>query len=228
MDAIEIPRARRDLVALTVLAILADRPRHPYEMQRVIREWRKDFAVGPPRRLYHAVDRLAREGLIEPVEVSREGKRPERTVYRLTDDGREEFASWLGELLTYPVPEPTLFEAAVSFVSGLPTDQVLEALRARAVLLEGQVAALETQLAGMQAHVPRVVLLETEYVQARRRAELGWLLGVIDDYASGRLPGRLPWDDQPPADAPPGAASPPERAVNEPPLRLVPWEKGSA
>lgn len=218
LDAIEIPRTRRDLVALTVLAFLFDRPRHPYEMLRLVREWRKDFAAGPPRRLYHAVDRLAREGLIEPAEVSRDGKRPERTVYRITDEGRAEFESWLGELLTYPVPEHLLFEAAISFAVGLPPAQLIQALRTRAVFLDGQLAAVDTQLQGLREHLPRIVLLETEYVQALRRAELAWVRGVIDDFVAGRLPGPSPWE-QTSADG---------VEADRPPLRLVAWERGGA
>ncbi len=38
--------------------------------------------------LYTVVDNLAKHGLIEAVEARREGRRPERTVYRLTDTGR--------------------------------------------------------------------------------------------------------------------------------------------
>lgn len=218
MDAIQISRARRDLVALTVLVFLFERPRHPYEMLRLVREWRKDFAAGPPRRLYHAVDRLVREGLIEPAEVGREGKRPERTVYRITDEGRAELASWLGELLSYPVPEHSLFEAAISFAVGLPPDQVIQALQTRAVFLDGQLAAVDTQIEGLQEHLPRVFLLETDYLQALRRAELAWVRGVIDDFITGRLPGPLPWEKTP-ADG---------SEAERPPLRLVAWERGGA
>lgn len=211
MDAYEIPRERRDLVALTVLAMLVERPRHPYEIQRLIRERRKDFAAGPPRRLYHAVDKLARDGLIEPAEVSREGKRPERTVYRPTEEGRAEFDSWLAELLTYPVAERPLFEAAISFALGLPPATVLRVLRERAVMLEGQIASLDTQLQGMRQHLPRAVLLETEYALALRRAELDWVRGVAADLGTDRLP----WD---PAKLSP--ADPPAEP-DTPPLRLV-------
>ena len=52
--------------------------------------------------LYHTVERLHRLALIEPVETGREGRRPERTVYAITDAGRDEFTSNLRDLLRFP------------------------------------------------------------------------------------------------------------------------------
>ena len=64
-----------DYIGLNVLALLSERQSHPYDMQRTLRERRLDLHFrlgGLPRSLYHAVDRLARRGLIEPLETTRE------------------------------------------------------------------------------------------------------------------------------------------------------------
>src|SRR6185312_3509755 len=82
-------RLSRDPLSLTILAMLVEKPRHPYEIQRLIRERRKDFAYSTQRTLYHTIDRLVAVGLILHAEVSREGNRPERTVYQITDNGRD-------------------------------------------------------------------------------------------------------------------------------------------
>ena len=75
---------------LMVLVLLAEAPMHPYEMQRLM-QWRgKDDVVRVQRgSLYPAVERLMRAGLIEPLETERAGRRPERTVYQLTEEGRD-------------------------------------------------------------------------------------------------------------------------------------------
>src|SRR4029079_12055099 len=106
--------AYTDVTALTVLALLSERPRHPYEMQRLIRQRHKEFVTGLPRSLYRAVDRLVGVDLIEPIETSREGNRPERTVYQITAEGSKVFFSWLGELLAIPSSESPPFVAAIS------------------------------------------------------------------------------------------------------------------
>ncbi len=196
----------RDLLALTVLALLSEQPRHPYDIQRQIRERHKDFADGKPRALYHAVDQLVRSGAIEPVETFREGNRPERTVYRITDEGRDEFATGLLELIETPTSEYPSFTAAVSFLGYFPAATIIQSLQGRVVALESQVAGLDAGLRVMrgQMRMPRLWVIEHEFTRAMRQAELDWVQALIEDLQTGRLayehkdlPGAA---DQPPAD----------------------------
>lgn len=182
-------RSARDLIALSVLALLTERPMHPYEMQRLMRERHKDFATGKARSFYDAVDRLLRGGLVEPLETSREGKRPERTVYRITDEGREEFEAWLGELIETPAAEWPSFTVAVSFLAYLSPRAAAQRLAARAVALEGAIAGLDTALRALQQqlHLPRLFLLEHEHTRVLRQAELEWVRALIADVRAGRL-----------------------------------------
>jgi len=201
------PQPLSDLLTLTILALLAEKPCHPYEMQRLIRERGKEFAVAPTRSLYHAVDRLVRENLIEASETQREGKRPERTVYRITETGREEFAIWLNTLICKPMLEYPLFVAALSFLPHLSVEAGLRALQIRAIELEGHIADSGIKLKGWSQHLPRLLLVEGEYMLAMKKAELEWVHSMIDDIETGRLPWTLegfnwvPDDDLlPPAD----------------------------
>jgi DNA-binding PadR family transcriptional regulator len=182
-------RSSRDLLALTILALLTEQPRHPYEVQRLIRERHKDFATGKPRALYHAVNQLVHAGAIEPVETSREGRRPERTVYRITDEGREEFLAWLEDLIEHPASEFPVFTAAVSFLAYLPVETVINALQGRIVELTSQVAALDGGLRVLleRWRMPRLWLLEQEFTRALRQAELDWIQALLDDLKNGSL-----------------------------------------
>ena len=184
---------RRNLWTLTVLCLLRERPMHPYEMQRLIRERKKDEFLDLKRgSLYHAIERLRRAGLIEAVRTSREGRRPERTVYRLTEKGEREALDWLRELLAKPVCEPSQFLAAMSFVLHLSPEDVLEQLDTRAGLLEAQVAELDAVLKTMTPRIGRLVLLEVEYARAVRRAELKWVRSLAEELRDGRLT----WDPE--------------------------------
>ena len=185
------PQPLSDLLSLTILALLAEKPCHPYEMQRLIRSRGKDFAVAPTRSLYHAVDRLVREEWIEAAETQREGKRPERTVYRITETGREEFNVWLNTLICKPMLEYPLFVAALSFLPHLSMEAGLKALQVRAIELEGQIADWVIKLKGWQQHLPRLLLVEGEYMLAMQKAELEWIRSLIDDIETGRLPWTL-------------------------------------
>jgi DNA-binding PadR family transcriptional regulator len=185
----EIPRSRLDLVGLAALAILAEGRSHPYEIQRLFRERHKEFALGPPRALYHAIARLEQRGLVEVVETSREGRRPERTVYAITDEGREEIAAWVSELIETPAPEHPVFTAAVSLVGVLPVARVADALAVRVVRLESAIAggraAARTLLEDM--HLPRLHLLEQELALRLAESELAWCRSLLDDLSAGRL-----------------------------------------
>jgi DNA-binding PadR family transcriptional regulator len=183
----KLDRPSRDVMALTVLALLAEQPCHPYEMQRLIRVRHKDFAAGKTRALYHAVKRLTQETLIEPAEVSREGRRPERTVYRITSEGREELEGWLIDLLSTPLTEFPIFNVAVSFLGRVAPAEALSALRARALMLGTHLAAFEGAVRVLGDHLPRVVLLENEHALALGRAELAWVRSLIGDIEAGRL-----------------------------------------
>ncbi len=183
----------RNLWALTVLCLLRLRPMHPYEMQRLIREWKKDDFLDLKRgSLYHAIGRLQRAGLIEAVATSREGRRPERTTYRLTDAGEQEMRSWLHELLANPARDSTQFFAALSFLPNLTPADALEQLETRVRLLEGEVAGMDMALRTMVPQIGRLVMLEVEYALAVRRAELEWVRSLADDLRAGRLT----WDPE--------------------------------
>src|SRR5918998_34201 len=93
-----------------------------------------------------AVMALLYERLIEPREVVREGKRPERTVYGITGAGREEFLGWLRELLREPVKEYTQFAAGLLFLAGLPPEEAIALLEERVRLLEGEVSEMGAHL----------------------------------------------------------------------------------
>jgi DNA-binding PadR family transcriptional regulator len=180
--------ATRNLWALTVLCLLRERPMHPYELQRLIHQRHKDDLLDLRRgSLYHAVAQLQRGGLIEPLETSREGRRPERTVYQLTGRGADELALWLHELLAKRVHEPSQFLAAVANISRLTPAEALEALDSRLLELETALAGMAEGLRTLSTRVERVALLELEYARAQQQAERDWVRAVVDDLRQGRL-----------------------------------------
>ncbi|WP_026931033.1 PadR family transcriptional regulator [Glycomyces tenuis] len=186
-------RAGPDLVGLTALAILTQGPRHAYDLHRFIIDTHKDYVTGLPRSLYHAIDRLCADELVAPVETTREGRRPERTVYAITERGRAELAERLRHLLTAVGRDTTPFVAAVSLMGGLPPEQAEGALRARSAALRERVEAADRSLADLaDAGLPRIVLLELEYERSREAAELEWAERLADDLREGRIVWEVP------------------------------------
>src|SRR6266850_6350511 len=153
------PRARshaRTLWSLAVLGLLRERDMHPYEMQRQMHIRDTDDLLGLKRgSLYHAINQLQRDGLIESIETSRAGRWPERTVYRLTADGDEELVAWLRDLISTPVREPSQFTTALAHVSHLAPQDALQQLQMRAVNLDATIAALRAVERGVGELVGR-------------------------------------------------------------------------
>ncbi|MEV4568801.1 PadR family transcriptional regulator [Nonomuraea sp. NPDC049419] len=179
---------RPDLVGLTVLAMLSLRPAHPYELHRFIVDTHKDYVTGLPRSLYHAVEKLAGQELIVPVETSRQGRRPERTVYQITGEGRRELATRLRALLESPGAERRTFTAAVSLMGVLPVPDALQSLRTRAASLEGALAGLNAHLGALRASgLPEVLMVELDYERTLSEAELAWVSRLVARLESGEL-----------------------------------------
>jgi DNA-binding PadR family transcriptional regulator len=182
-------------LALAVLACLAERPMHPYEMAATMRERGKEHSIKLNYgSLYTVAGNLARHGLIEAVEARREGRRPERTVYRLTGAGRTELDDWMSELIARPVKEYPQFEAALSLLPVLHPDHVLALLRERARTLEKEIVKERLALgAASKAGLPRLLTIEGEYHLALRDTELAWVRGLADDIEAGALEGQDGW-----------------------------------
>ena len=183
-------------LALAVMALLYERPVHPYEMVSLMRERHKHESVRLRySSLYSVVEALVREALISPLETLREGRRPERTVYGITDAGRIEFLSWLRELLSVPVKEYTQFAAGLSFMAALPPEEVATLLGERVHLLEEEVEEMRSGMdAALEGGLPRLFLIESEHELMLREAELGWVRGLAREIEAGALGGLDAWE----------------------------------
>jgi len=182
-------------LALAVLACLYEKPMHPYEIASTLRERHKDDSIKLNYgSLYSVVESLKGHGLIVDQQTARQGNRPERTVYEVTDAGRLELIDWLSELLCRPVKEFTRFEAGLSLVAVLPPQDVTGLLEERCRRLQVEIEqyrALKKLMATQQ--IPRLFLIESEYRATLREAELSWTRGLIADIASGTLEGMERW-----------------------------------
>jgi DNA-binding PadR family transcriptional regulator len=189
-------RSRRsNPLALTVLCLLYERPMHPYEMAQTLRERAKQESIRLNfGSLYGVVQSMERRKLVRAVETVREGRRPPRTVYEITDRGRAEMHEWLSDLVAIPVKEYLQFEAALSLIAGLPPEEAVRLLRRRCDALEVRLAEIDKTFDLTRAMgLPRLLELESEYQQALLRAELSWTRQLVDDIESERLDGLDFW-----------------------------------
>ncbi|MEU7638786.1 MULTISPECIES: PadR family transcriptional regulator [unclassified Streptomyces] len=176
-------------LGLTVLALLHHRPLHPYGIQQLLKQWGKEQVVNVGQRagLYRTIERLQAGGLIAVRHTERDQQYPERTVYEVTDEGRAVTREWLEQMLAVPKAEFPVFPAALSNMLMLSPDEVAPILDRRLARITVQRADLERQTAAAPDGLPRITLIENEYLLAVLRAEERWLRGVIDDLRNGSL-----------------------------------------
>ncbi|RSM66277.1 PadR family transcriptional regulator [Amycolatopsis sp. WAC 01376] len=183
-----------NLLALAILSTLNERPMHPYEMASILKSRGKDRDMGIKwGSFYTVVGNLRKHGFIEAVESGREGARPERTVYRITDAGRDEMLDWLRELLGELAPEEPKFVAGLSVLGWLGPDEVIALFRTRLAALDEDIASTRAELARLIEEIPRLVLLELEYHLAIRVAEAEWVRSILGELTSGSMPGLAEW-----------------------------------
>jgi DNA-binding PadR family transcriptional regulator len=169
---------------------------HPYEMSSTLRERAKEQSIKLNYgSLYSVVDSLVRHELIEVHETVREGRRPERTVYAITDPGRIELIDWLSELIAVPVKEYTQFEAALSLMPVLSPDEALHLLEVRRMRLDAEIAAADGMLSKWEALEDMSYLwaIEAHYQLALRRAERDFVDDVIQKVKKGDLSAIKAW-----------------------------------
>jgi DNA-binding PadR family transcriptional regulator len=181
---------RSSPLALTVLALLHYQPLHPYGIQRLIKQWGKDQVVNVEQRtsLYRTIERLLAAGLIAVRETGRDPRYPERTVYEVTEAGRQTARRWLEEMLAEPRQEYPEFPAALSHVLMLEPAELIEVLERRAQRLAGMLATLDANTAAEAGRgLPRIAMLENEYQRAVLAAEARWVTETISQLRSGQL-----------------------------------------
>ena len=160
---------------LAVLGLLRSQPLYGYELKQRIDDtmgaW-TNIAFGS---VYYALGKLTEEGLIEEVGTEREGRRPSRTVYAITNGGRDEFERLLRETWGEVEPQSFAFDIALTFVDALSIDEVKHYLQERVRQIEGAVQRLDRR--------------EEERLQEERRP----LTGALFDHQRIHLEAELTW-----------------------------------
>jgi DNA-binding PadR family transcriptional regulator len=184
----EQPKTELGIWEIAVLTLLRQGPMHPYQMRRLLKARHKDEILSLRHgSLYHAIGRLERAGRIAVEATSREGKRPERTTYRITEAGEADLLDAVRKMIAVPRHEANDFMAAVSSLVHLEPGEARLRLEERCGYLEKMIATREGVLALVRERVPRIHLVESEYLLAMQRSELEWTRSLAKQIESGEL-----------------------------------------
>lgn len=176
-------------LSLAALGLLREKPMHAYEMYQTLMFRGEDRTVKVrPGTLYHAVSRLEEQGFVEENGVERDGKRPERTVYRITAAGEDALAANLIVLLGDASNAYPPFPLALAECHNLSSEVVVERLEARIAGLSERLEEYHSAEArALERQVPRQFWLDVKYQHHLLAAEIGWLTGLVAEIRSGDL-----------------------------------------
>ncbi|MDV7245654.1 MULTISPECIES: PadR family transcriptional regulator [Rhodococcus] len=173
-------------LAVTILGLLNERTMHPYEMYQLADTRRGRLVKIRPGSLYHTVNRLEAERLVRTTGTDRAGNRPERTMYEITDSGRDALGRRVSDMLAAPAREYPQFPLALAEAHNLESGAVVDLLRERLGRLDQEIDELVASADGNEAP-PRIFNLGNEYLLTVARAERDWLRALVSDIDSGTL-----------------------------------------
>jgi DNA-binding PadR family transcriptional regulator len=164
-------------------------PVHGYDVRRELLSWHADeWANVQPGSIYHALKKLAEEGLLREVATEQVGARPARTTYEITAKGEEEFQDLLKRSWWDYKPVIDPFAMAFTFLPAMPRELSTTALRHRAQQLRLSIEVIRLR---------KVTELDMRYAEhigefmelgiAKAEAEAEWCDRIADRMAKGEL-----------------------------------------
>lgn len=162
---------------LTLLGLLSERPRHGYDLDRVIedrgmREW---TSLGFSS-IYYLLDKLSRRGLVEP--ESADEPRSRRATYRLTDEGHSLAAAQTLDAVDTLTPIRARVLVGIANSPDLGTPEVTDRLRRRAARLRAQLDALRER-SRAQSPLPDHAAALFRYSEAMILADIQWTEDLV-------------------------------------------------
>ena len=160
--------------SFVILVLVGEGGAGPHDLVRMMRQGAWAYWTSSQSQYYAEPKRLARLGLLTA--ASAPGRTHDRTVYRLTDEGRKALAEWLGTPAAFPRVQN---EAAVRLLGAEFADPatVLEGLRG----LREEIAAGREWLARAEAREPglphreRVLGINRRLASRMLDAQAAWL-----------------------------------------------------
>ncbi|SDW60033.1 transcriptional regulator, PadR family [Marininema mesophilum] len=175
-------------VRLVILGLLMEGDKHPYEISQVMKERVMDHYIKLPKgSLYYAITQLEKKEYIKVIETVRECNRPEKTIYRITEAGREEFQRLLIQQFTSSERRYHPLYAALAFAKLGDPLQIAEMLRIQMEEIKAGVEGMERIYEEHIPQVSRVILHMMMGIIEIGRAEIKWLDRVREDALAGQL-----------------------------------------
>lgn len=147
---------------LLLLGLIKEGSKHGYEIKRKIKEILSMFAGVDLKSIYYPLRVLEKQGKIAK-KIGRQGKRPERFVYALTQKGEGSFNELLSKsLLDFKRPQFSL-DLSLYFLHYLKPEVIRRRLRARQSILKRLSKGLEQMIKTKKTKKPSALIRILEH-----------------------------------------------------------------
>jgi DNA-binding PadR family transcriptional regulator len=153
---------------LLFLGLLKDGPKHGYEIKRQLKEVLAPFISLKIKSIYYPLKKMEEKGFIKK-ETGREGRWPERYVYRITKEGERRFHQVLNESFLSITRPYFNVDLSLFFLPHVEPQIAIRRLRARVIFLsriKRDLSKMKTGLKPKDKHLAIILTHNIDLVEA--------------------------------------------------------------
>ena len=170
---------------LAILSLIAEKPRHGYEIEQVIEErGMRDWTEVGFSSIYYLLNKLEKAGLVEGRTERQAGRGPARKVYQITPAGRATWHEATLDALSVPRRCQTPLQLGLANLPRISHDEALSALREYRDRLRERRDHVHGRWTRDASPLPIHVDAMFELSLTMTDAELGWVDGFIEKLSS--------------------------------------------
>ncbi|EWG11213.1 PadR family transcriptional regulator [Cytobacillus firmus] len=160
-------------IQIVILGLLKEKKYHPYEMKKVILEhkWDELFPV-TDGNIYHAIRKLEKHKWIHAEKQEQVNNRPNRTVYKITEEGKNQLSEEIIEVFKKRMPEPRSLYPALLFVQSSQVPEAAEHIKNWISDLKAEVKVQHDY----QAVIPNLI---QEHYKGLNEFYMNWLTKIL-------------------------------------------------
>jgi DNA-binding PadR family transcriptional regulator len=172
---------------LSILSLIAEKPRHGYELEQVIEErGMRNWTEVAFSSIYFLLNGLVKKGLAKSSLQPAAGRGPAKKVFTATPKGFLALHDGIFRSIAVAGHDNQRFLLGLSCLPLLTDAEVEEAFHQRIVFLNDKVAEFSAHPALTQPHFPLHVRAMFEYSLTLIQSELNWSQDFLKSYLKGK------------------------------------------
>lgn len=177
------------MIPLYILGLLLRfGPQHGYQIKKLMEDQLEDFTQIKLPTVYYHLEKMESAGLIT-AHRDKQGTRPEKTVYQVSDAGTDKFRELLLQALQIEYRPSFDIDGVLYFSDALDNGALADSLSHHIANMKKVLAALEIHHEETIAHIPEIYRTSADIIFEHHithyKAELAWAEQSLDRLKEG-------------------------------------------